>query len=114
MTTKYGPNTIWLLFLAAGLGTYALRLSFIFLFGRLDEVPATVEGVLRFVPGAVLAALVIPAILSLSLDPTLRLAYEPAKLLAGSLAVVVAWRTESVLATIGVGMVTLWSLQVVI
>jgi hypothetical protein len=40
MITEYRQPTIWLVFLIVGIGTYALRLSFIFLFRRLDDVPA--------------------------------------------------------------------------
>ncbi|MFC6962624.1 AzlD domain-containing protein [Halocatena marina] len=69
--TGYDPMTIWLVFFIVGIGTYALRLSFIILFGRLDDVPVWIEGVLRFVPPAALAALIVPAIISLSLGPSL-------------------------------------------
>lgn len=110
MTTGYGSTTVWLVFLAAGVGTYALRGAFIFLLGAVDEVPATVHGVLRYVPPAVLAALVVPAVVSLSLDPSLGVAFELEKVIAASAAAVVAWRTESVLGTIGVGMVVFWGL----
>jgi branched-subunit amino acid transport protein len=109
--SPYAPGAIWALVLVAGVGTYALRLSFLFLFGRLETVPATVEGVLRFVPGAVFAALVVSTILSLSVDPSVSLVYEPAKLLAGALATLIAWRTGNVLATVGIGMVALWVLK---
>lgn len=110
MTTGHSPTEIWLVILAAGVGTFALRLSFILLIGRLSAVPAALEGVLRFVPAAVLSALVASAVVALSLDPA-GLTYEPTKVVAGAIAAVVAWRTESVLATIGVGMVALWVLQ---
>lgn len=111
MTTTYDADTIWLILVLAGLGTFALRLSFILLLGRLDEVPPTLAGVLRFVPAAVLAALVVPSIVWLSATPSLGLTFETEKVLAGGLAAVVAWRTESVLATIGVGMAALWVAQ---
>lgn len=114
MTTGHEPSTIWLIVVAAGVGTFALRLSFILLFGRIDAVPPRVVGVLRFVPAAVLAALVVPAIVAVSADPTLGLRYDPAKVVAGSVAAVVAWRSESVLATIGVGMATLWALELLV
>ena len=110
MTTAYDATTIWLIVLVAGIGTFALRLSFILLLGRLDAVPPTLEGVLRFVPAAVLAALVAPAIVSVTADPAPALAYETEKVVAGGIAAVVAWRTGNVLATIGVGMVVLWTL----
>jgi len=111
MTTSYGPAAIWLAILAAGLFTFALRFSFILLFGRVDTVPPRLIGVLRYVPAAVLAALVAPAIVSVTATPTVALAYEQAKLLAGAVAAVVAWQTEDVLSTIGVGMGTLWLFQ---
>lgn len=111
MTTSYSPAEIWLAIVAAGLCTYALRLSFILLLGRVDTVPPRLVGVLRYVPAAVLAALVAPAILSLSVTPTPAFQFELPKLVAGTVAIVVAWRTESVLATIGVGMVVLWLVQ---
>lgn len=111
MTTSYGPTEIWIAIVAAGLLTYALRLSFILLLGRVDTVPPRLAGVLRYVPAAVLAALVAPAILSLSATPSLALEFETPKLVAGTVAAGVAWRTESVLATIGVGMGVLYLVQ---
>lgn len=114
MTTGHGPGAIWLIIVAVGVGTYALRLSFILLLGRLDEVPPRVAGVLRFVPAAVLAALVVPAVVSLSIEPAPALQFDSAKLVAGSVAALVAWRTENVLATIGVGMIVLWVVRLVV
>lgn len=114
MTTNYGPVAIWLTIAGAGVLTYALRLSFILLFGRIDTVPPRLVGVLRYVPAAVLAALVAPAVVSLSATPTLTLQYEMPKLLAAVVALVVAWRRESVLATIGAGMGSLWVFQALV
>lgn len=111
MTSEFGTMTVWVVIVAAGVGTYALRLSFILLFGRFDEMPATLQGILRFVPGAVLAALLIPTLVALSLDPGPTLIYEPIKLLAAVVALGVAWRTEDILVTIVVGMGALWALQ---
>jgi len=108
MTTAYDPRTIWLIILAAGLGTYVLRLSFVLLFGRIRQLPPTVEGLLRFVPAAVLAALVVPAVVSLSLTPAPALSFRTGRVLAAVIAALVAWRTGNVLATIGVGMAALW------
>ncbi|WP_435360332.1 AzlD domain-containing protein [Haloarchaeobius sp. DFWS5] len=104
--TTYSDQAVWLVILLAGLGTYAIRLSFILLLGRLDAVPPRLETVLRFVPAAVLAALVVPSVVAM--DPSFGLDYELTKVVAAVAAGIVAWRTENVLATIGVGMVTLW------
>jgi branched-subunit amino acid transport protein len=51
--------TLWLTIAGAGAGTFALRLSFIALLGRL-KMPLFFGRVLRFVPAAVLTAFVIP------------------------------------------------------
>ncbi|KAA3643160.1 MAG: AzlD domain-containing protein [Chloroflexi bacterium] len=99
---------IWLLFLAMALGTFASRFSFILLFGRV-EVPEQLKSALRFVPPAVLSAIVIPAVARL--DGQLLISFANPRLMAAAVAAVVAWRTKSVLWTIAVGMVVLWGLQ---
>jgi len=104
-----GDTSIWLVVLAASVGTFAIRLSFIALFGRLDEVPPGLERALKYVPAAVLTAIVAPRLVYL--DGALALGADNTRLLAGLLAAVVAWRTESMLWTIVVGMVALWTLE---
>ena len=99
---------VWVVVLAASVGTFAIRLSFIALFGRF-HVPPQLERALGFVPAAVLTALVVPRLVYL--DGTLALGPGNERLLAGGLAAVVAWRTESMLWTIGVGMAALWTLE---
>lgn len=100
--------SIWLFFVILAIGTFALRLSFIYLFGKVD-MPNWLRRALRFVPAAVLAALVFPALtypngaLDLSLDNV--------RLLAGIGGALVAWKTRNVLWTIAVGMALLWFLQ---
>lgn len=107
--TNLGDGLVWAIVLAASVGTFALRFSFIALFGRLNEIPPRVERALRYVPAAVLTALVVPRLVYL--DGSLVFGLENARLVAGSLAGVVAWRTESMTATIAVGMVALWALE---
>lgn len=106
MTTKYGAEVIWGTILIIGIATYGIRLSFIYLFGHLETIPPRVSRVLRFVPAAVLAALVLPALLTVG--PTAGDTLFDPRLAAGAIAAVVAWRTENVLLTIGVGMGALW------
>ncbi|ODR82273.1 branched-chain amino acid ABC transporter permease [Haladaptatus sp. W1] len=108
-TTDFGSDTLWLVILAAGVGTYAIRVSFIALFGRLDEIPEGVERALRFVPAAVLSALVVPQFVYA--DGSLALSPDNLRLFAGAFAVVVAWKTENILATIVAGMGALWLLS---
>jgi branched-subunit amino acid transport protein len=100
--------SIWLLFLAVGLGTFTLRFLFIYLFGKI-EMPDWLSRALRFVPAAALAALVFPALT----HPAghLDLSMQNFRLLAGLGGAVVAWRTRNVLLTILVGMALLWILQ---
>jgi branched-subunit amino acid transport protein len=105
----YGSTAIWFVIVVLALATYAIRLSFIYLFGRLEAVPDVVERVLRLVPSAVLAALAVPAIVTI--EPSLSATVLDERTLAGIVAVAVAWRTESVFATIATGMATLWLLR---
>ncbi len=112
MTTGYGSVSIWAVILVVGIATYAIRLSFIYLFGRIDGVPPMLERALRFVPPAVLAALVLPDLLTIR--PSFLGTLLDERLLAGAVAGVVAWRTENVLATIAVGMTVLWLLRFVV
>ena len=99
---------IWLLFLAIAFGTFSLRFSFIYLFGKV-EMPEWLRRALRFVPASVLAALVFPALTypNGALDLTL----GNIRLLAGIGGALVAWRTKNVMWTIVVGMVLFWILQ---
>jgi branched-subunit amino acid transport protein len=112
MTTSYGPTAVWGVILAIGLITYAIRLSFIALFGRIDDIPPGVERALAYVPAAVLAALVVPELVTV--QSTLVATLGQDRLLAGLVAAAVAWRTENVFATIAVGMGALWLLRFVV
>ncbi|MFZ5912069.1 MAG: AzlD domain-containing protein [Chloroflexota bacterium] len=100
--------SIWLLFLLLAAGTFALRLSFIYLFGKVD-MPDWLRRALRFVPASVLAALVFPALVYS--NGALDLSLGNARLLAGLGGALVAWRTKNLLWTIVAGMVLLWALQ---
>ena len=99
---------IWLFFLLLAAGTYALRLSFIYLFGKV-EMPGWLRRALRFVPASVLAALVFPALTYP--NGTFDLSLGNVRLLAGIGGALVAWKTRNVLWTIAVGMVLFWLLQ---
>jgi branched-subunit amino acid transport protein len=101
---------LWLAILGAGAVTFALRLSFIVLLGRV-EMPAYLAKALRFVPAAVLTAVVIP--LLFYEDGALEVSLGNERLLAGLVAALIAWRTRNVLLTLGGGMATLWILQVI-
>jgi len=102
---------IWLTIVIAGLVTYAIRLSFILLIGR-REMPVMMQRTLRFVPPAVLTAIIFPEVLMPggSLDISL----GNLRLLAGLLAALVAWRTKNAVLTIVVGLAALWIMQAIV
>lgn len=98
---------LWLVILGGALVTFAVRLSFIALIPP-DRLPATLRRGLRLVPPAVLAAIILPGLLSPS--GTLFLSLANDRMWAGLLALLVAWRTRSTWLTIAVGMLALWGL----
>ena len=100
--------TIWLIMIALAIGTFLIRISFIMLLSN-REVHPLIARALRFVPAAVLSALVIPQILTR--NNSLRVSFTNPQLTAGLVAAVVAWRTKNVLFTILSGMAVLWVLQ---
>ncbi|MGH3149019.1 MAG: AzlD domain-containing protein [Rubrobacter sp.] len=102
--------TVWLAILGAGAVSFALRLSFIALLGRI-AMPSWLGRVLRYVPAAVLTAVVIP--LLFYENGTLEFSFGNERLLAGLVAALIAWRTRNVLFTLGGGMAALWALQAI-
>lgn len=95
---------LWPVILLSGLLTYAIRLSFIALFGRM-QVPPWMQRALRFVPPAVLTAILLPDLVMHGGSLDLSLGNE--RLMAGLLATFVAWRTRNMLLTILAGMAAL-------
>jgi branched-subunit amino acid transport protein len=84
--------------------TYFLRASFLLLPPSV-ETPAFLRRVLRFVPAAVLTAIWAPELLVQ--NQVLYLSPENERLLAGAVAIAVAWRWRSTSATIAAGLVAL-------
>jgi len=104
-----GPLKLWVVILAVGALNYASRLSFIAFFAR-RTMPPLLARALRYVPAAMLAALIVPMIVApaggpLPLNPRI-----PAAIVAG----VVAWVTKSSLKTMISGMAALWIVQAVL
>ena len=89
---------------AMGMVTFGLRLSFLVLPERL-QLPERVHRALRYVPAALLTALWAPELLLQK--GVLALTPDNARLLAGVVAIGVAWRTRMTLATIVAGLVSL-------
>ncbi len=100
---------IWTVMILGGLLTFGMRFSLIYLFGRF-EVPEVIRGALRFVPPAVLSAIVFPE-LFLHGGP-FDISLDNHRLLAGVVAVLVAWKTRNTLVTILAGMAALLALQI--
>ena len=100
--------SLWLVIVFAGLLTFATRLSFILLLDRM-KVPDWFRHGLRFVPVAVLSAIILPELATR--NTALDLSLHNPQLYAGALAILVAWRTRNVLLTILAGMVALLVFQ---
>lgn len=98
-------SRIWVAITLAGLGTYAMRASFLVFAHRLADVPPGLQRLLRQIPPAALAAIVVPALLR----PEGQLDLSQPRFVAGVVAGLVAWRTRNIAATlvVGVGLVML-------
>ncbi len=100
--------SLGLIILGMGAVTYAIRLSLIGALGKVTLPPLLIRG-LRFVPPAVLTAIIVPELVLPG--GTFDFSLGNARLLAGVLAALVAWRTKSVIYTVLVGMAALWLLN---
>lgn len=105
-------NAGWMLVTIAGMGliTYSIRLS-LFLLPERVVLPPWLLRALRYVPAAVLSAIIAPELLQPG--GTLDLSLGNDRLLAGLAAMLIAWRTRNVFLTVAVGLVLLWLLQTV-
>jgi len=99
---------IWLVLALGGLFTFGMRFSFIYLLGRF-EVPETMRRALRFVPPAVLSAIIVPELFVRS--GRIDLSLSNFRLLAGMVAILAAWKTKNMLLTILFGMTALLLLE---
>lgn len=100
-------SRVWITIVLAGAGTFAMRASFLAAAHRLARVPPGLARVLRQIPPAALAALVLPAVLR----PDGQFDLLQARVAAGLLAAMVAWRTRNVALTLVVGMVALAAIE---
>lgn len=99
---------IWVTIAGVSLITYGLRACFV-VFQERIRLPDVVTRGLRFVPAAVLSALVWPALVYRQGELAISMGNE--RLLAGVIAAAVAWRTHNILLTIVVGMASLWGIS---
>ncbi|WP_319582295.1 AzlD domain-containing protein [uncultured Pseudodesulfovibrio sp.] len=99
----------WLVAILLGLGTFLIRFSFILIVDKVS-FPEAVVRMLRFIPASVLPAIIVPAVLLHGTDGG---PVSLARPVAALVAVLVAWKTKNILATILSGMGTLWLLRAV-
>jgi branched-subunit amino acid transport protein len=99
---------IWLVMLLGGLITFLIRFSLIYLFGKF-EFPETIRKALHYAPPAVLSAIIFPELFLH--EGALNLSLENTGLLAGLVAILVAWFSKNTLITILAGMVALFLLK---
>lgn len=100
--------SISMVLIFGGLLTYATRLSFILLFDYI-ETPTWLRRALKFVPPAVLMALIFPELLFQ--NGAMDISLGNLRLVAGSAAILVAWRTRNIWLTISIGMILLVILE---
>lgn len=103
-------SRVWTAIVVAGVGTFAMRAAFLAAASRLTDVRPGIQRVLRQIPPAALASLVLPALLRP--EGTLDLTHP--RLVAGLAAAAVAWRTRSTALTLLVGMGGLVALEAVL
>ena len=96
--------TIWLIIFAMSLATFAQRASFLMLPEHV-KLPALLRRALHYVPAAVLTALWVPELLLQK--GVLSIALGNERLLAGMVAIAVAWRFRATFVTIAAGLVAL-------
>jgi branched-subunit amino acid transport protein len=96
----------WPIILGMALVTFTPRYGVLALLGRM-EMPKPIFRALRFVPPAVLSAIILPALL-LDKDGNLYIALDNSYLVAGIVAGIIAWRSRNLLLTIVLGMLVLW------
>jgi len=96
--------TLWLIIAGMSLATFGQRASFLLLPARI-QLPALLRRALRFVPAAVLTAIWAPELLLQK--GVLSLALGNERLLAGIVAIAIAWRYRVTFGTIIAGLVAL-------
>jgi branched-subunit amino acid transport protein len=100
----------WIIILGMGLITHSQRLSMILTTGRL-AISDPLRRALRFAPAAVLSAILVPEMFLPGGELDVSLGNE--RLLAGLVAIAVAWRTQNMVLTVTLGMLVLWGLQAI-
>lgn len=102
---------IWLVVIISGSITFLIRFSLIGLWGKL-HIPDLINRSLIYIPPAVLAAIILPELMIR--EGQINLSFSNPRLVAGLVAIIVAWKTKNVVVTILAGMGVLLLFQVFI
>jgi branched-subunit amino acid transport protein len=98
-------NNEFLMIFGMMLVTFGVRYPVLALVGKI-ELPKPVLRALKYVPPAILAAIIVPELLFR--EDQLYIALDNSYLVAGIFAALVAWRTKNLLLTIVLGMAAMW------
>lgn len=91
--------------LGMALVTFGVRYPVLALVSRI-QLPDPIMSALKFVPPAVLSAIILPEVVMP--DGSLALSLANANLVASIVAILIAWRTKNLLLTIVLGMLAMW------
>lgn len=100
-------SRVWIAIVLSSAGTFGMRASFLAFADRLATVPPPVQRILRQIPPAALASIVVPALLRHGGHVAI---WQP-RLAAGLVAAAIAWRTRNIAITLVAGMAVLMVLQ---
>lgn len=95
---------IWFVMILTGLINFIFRIS-MFSGIRNIQLPLSLNRYVVYVPTSVLSAIIASSLISFNGQEVL---YEAEKLLAASIAVIFAYLTKSVSATLVAGLITIW------
>jgi branched-subunit amino acid transport protein len=98
-------NNEFLMIFGMMLVTFGVRYPVLALVGKID-LPKPVLRALKYVPPAILAAIIVPEVLIR--EDQLYIAPDNSYLVAGIIAALVAWRSRNLLLTIVLGMLAMW------
>ena len=102
-----GALKLWVVIVAVGALNYLSRVSFIAFFAS-REMPPLLARALRYVPAAMLTALIVPMVVDFKGAAA---DFATPRVAAALIAAAVAFATRSTLKTLGAGMAALWMLQ---
>ena len=102
--------SVWPVLIGMALVTFALRASFLVLPPGI-ETPPLLRRALRYVPAAMLTAIVVAGVAIPGKEVAVTDSLYLAKLFAALVAAIVAWRTRGPVPTIAAGMIALWGAQ---